>query len=297
MISRRSLFWMAGTTMAAGTARRVAVTMDDFNWQGIPPANGAILDALDAHRVKAALFVVGRNVENPEGQALLRAWNERGHVIGNHTYSHQSYAGTGADPSAYFDDVTHCERLLAGYSRFRKLFRFPMLKEGATAGQRDAMRRFLRERGYRNGHVTIDASDWYYDSRLRERLSREPGFDVRRFRQPYIRHIVNRAEYYDGLARDLGFANRTHTVLVHYNRINALFLGDVLSELKRGGWGLVDAEAAYGDPLFREEPSIVPAGESLIWALAKQSGRFEGKLRYPGEDGDYEKPGLDRLGL
>jgi hypothetical protein len=277
--------------------------MDDFGWQQIPEgvvpgisANEAILNALDTHRIKAALLVVGSNIEEPAGKTLLQAWNDRGHMIGNHTYSHRPY-DRAADAPAYFADIEHCEQMLASYSHFRKLFRFPMLKEGKTAEQRDAMRRYLREKGYRNAHVTIDASDWYYDTRLRERLSREPDFDARRFREPYIRHILDRAEYYDGLARDLGYTNRTHTVLVHFNLINALFLADVLSELKRAGWQLQDADAAFRDPIIREEPSVLPAGESLIWALAKQSGRFEGKLRYPGEDSLYEKPILDRLGL
>jgi hypothetical protein len=42
---------------------------------------------------------------------------------------------------------------------------------------------------------------------------------------------------------------------------------------------------------------IVPAGESLIWALAKESGRFQDRLRYPGEDGVYEEPKMNTLGL
>jgi hypothetical protein len=41
----------------------------------------------------------------------------------------------------------------------------------------------------------------------------------------------------------------------------------------------------------------VPAGESLLWALAKETGKFDSLLRYPGEDDVYEKPKLDRLGL
>jgi hypothetical protein len=49
--------------------------------------------------------------------------------------------------------------------------------------------------------------------------------------------------------------------------------------------------------VFTLAPRIVPAGESLIWALAKETGRFEGELRYPGEDDVYERPRLDRLGL
>jgi peptidoglycan-N-acetylglucosamine deacetylase len=49
--------------------------------------------------------------------------------------------------------------------------------------------------------------------------------------------------------------------------------------------------------VFSASPDIVPAGESIIWALAKESGKLDDILRYPGEDGDYEKPGMDKLGL
>lgn len=48
---------------------------------------------------------------------------------------------------------------------------------------------------------------------------------------------------------------------------------------------------------IRRHLPAVPAGESLMWALAKESGRFEDRLRYPGEDDVYEKPLLDRLRL
>ena len=48
---------------------------------------------------------------------------------------------------------------------------------------------------------------------------------------------------------------------------------------------------------FSSAAKTVPAGESLIWALAKETGRFNEQLRYPGEDEEYEKPKLDELGL
>ncbi len=63
------------------------------------------------------------------------------------------------------------------------------------------------------------------------------------------------------------------------------------------GWGVIDAEEAFMDPVFLRDPGIAPAGESLIWALAKESGKFDRRLRYPGEDDVYERPVLDRLGL
>lgn len=88
-----------------------------------------------------------------------------------------------------------------------------------------------------------------------------------------------------------------HTLLLHHNVINGLFLADVLQMFADKGWKLIDAETAFTGSVFSAEPNIVPAGESLIWALAKESKKFERELRYPGEDGEYEKARMDKLGL
>ena len=292
----------AGGVTAAAAARRprVAVTMDDFQLSDFPALsaaarNEAILDALGRQRLQAALFVTARNVETPEKMNLLRRWDERGHLIGNHTYSHPHY------PSKTFEefsrDVLRAEELLKPLRRYRKLFRFPYLKEGKTPEQRDRMRAFLRERGYRNGHVTIDASDWYVDQRLRARLTADPSADTAPYRDYYLAHIRERALFYEDLAqREVGRPVR-HTLLIHHNLLNGLFLGDLLRMFRREGWELIDAEDAFRDPLFRLEPDIAPAGESLVWAVAKQSGKFESVLRYPAEDGAYEKARMDALGL
>lgn len=75
------------------------------------------------------------------------------------------------------------------------------------------------------------------------------------------------------------------------------YLGDMMRTLLEDGWNWVDVSHAFRDPVFKRQPKIVPAGESLVCALAKESRRFEGQLRYPGEDGEYEKAKMDALGL
>src|SRR5262249_41754230 len=153
------------------------------------------------------------------------------------------------------------------YPAFRKWFRFPLLKEGQTREVRDGLRGFLKDHGYRNGAVTIDASDWYYDQRLRARLDADPRFDVARYRQPYLDHIWDRAQYYDRLSRDAVGRSVAHTLLVHYNLLNSLFLGDLLAMFRSKGWQVIDAAEAFGDRVFERQPDTAPAGESLIWAL------------------------------
>ena len=159
------------------------------------------------------------------------------------------------------------------------------------------MRAFLKAHGYRNGAVTIDASDWYYDQRLRKCMKERAKFDVNLFREPYLAHLWDRATYYDRLAREVLGRGIPHTILLHYNVLNSYFLGDAMDMFRMRGWQLVDAERAFQDEVFTRQPDTAPAGESLVWALAKETGRYDSVLRYPGEDDVYEKPILDRLGL
>ncbi|HEV2690952.1 MAG TPA: polysaccharide deacetylase family protein [Bryobacteraceae bacterium] len=302
-ITRRQFGFVAGAAALAAktTAPQVAITMDDVNWQAIPgadpeKANRAILGALAAHsNLRAAIFVCGKFVDNDTGRQLVRAWSDAGHIVGNHTYSHPFLPNITAP--AFIQDLERGEAVIRDFPGFQKMFRFPYLKEGDTASKRDEVRAYLASHGYRTGHVTIDASDWYYDNRFRERLAKDPSVDKRRYRDAYLAHIWDRAMYYDGLARNVLGHAVPHTLLIHYNLLNVLFLGDLLDMFVTKGWQLVSAQAAFQDPVFTRQPDIVPAGESLIWALAKADPRFAAKLRYPGEDDVYEKPKLDRLGL
>lgn len=284
-------------------APQVAITMDDFGWADAPKLtaderNRALLAALREHgNLKAALFVKGKNVDNEKGRQLLRAWDEAGHTITNHSYSHQYYHSPKVSFDIYSQDILRGEAVLKDFKHFTKLYRFPYLKEGDTVEKRDRIRAFLKEHGYRNGHVTIDASDWYVDGRLTKRINTDAAADLKPYKDFYLSHIRERALYYDDLSRKVLGRSVRHTLLLHYNLLNALFLGDVLDMFKSRGWKLIDAAQAFQDPVFTSEPKIVPAGESLIWALAKESGKFGSALRYPGEDGEYEKEKMDRLGL
>jgi hypothetical protein len=279
---------------------QMAITLDDFNWFDAPrltaeERNRALLDALRAHRIKAAMFVCGKFVDNATGQRLLSAWDQDGHMIGNHSYTHLYYHDVSFE--RFSQDLLRGEGVIKQHPQFRKFFRFPYLKEGDTIAKRDGMRAFLKEHGYRNGHVTIDASDWYVDQRLRARLAKNAKADLAPYRDYYLNHLWERALYYNDLSQKVLGRSVKHTLLLHHNVINGLLLGDCLSMFERKGWKLINAEEAYTDPLFSSAPNILPAGESIIWALAKETGKFDKLLRYPGEDGEYEKAKMDRLGL
>lgn len=282
--------------------KKLAITMDDPHTAETPlmsptERNDAILAALQQAGLRATLFVCGKRIDDVVGNEILSQWNDAGHVLANHTYSHPYLASKDVSLPFYLDDILRGQEIIEPFSRFQGLFRFPFLKEGDTLEKRDGVRAFLDERGYRVGHVTIDASDWYVDGRMRERLSQDPSADVSPYREFYLRHLWERASFYDELALEVVGRPVKHTLLIHHSLLNALFLSDVLRMFESRGWEWIDGAEAFRDDIFSEAPDILPAGESLIWALAKQGGGHESVLRYPGEDSVYEKDAMDRLGL
>lgn len=272
-------------------------SIDDFGEYKLETWNQLLLNQLKKNRLKAILFSAGANKSSLKGKYVLNSWNDAGHLIANHTFSHVNFNSEQVSLEDFKRELTKNDSLIKGYAHYTPYFRFPYLKEGNTKEKVEGFRAFLKQKRYRNGHVTIDASDWYIDARLIERLKEDPTADLTGYRTYYKQHLLNRALYYDSLAYRLTKRCIHHVLLLHHNLAAALFVDDLIQHFKANGWEVIDADQAYKDPIYAAVSISIPAGESLIWALAKASGRFESVLRYPAEDEVYEKPRMDRLGL
>jgi peptidoglycan-N-acetylglucosamine deacetylase len=259
--------------------------------------NDMILLHLEQEGVKAVFFVTGNNKSDQKGKWLLNSWNDQGHRIANHTFNHPNYNRKDVTFEQFKIEFLMTDSLIRKYSNYLRMFRFPFLKEGDTREKIDSFRALLSEHKYRNGYVTIDASDWYIDSRLRKKLQKNPNEHIEKFEQYYLKHLYDRAMYYEKISWGLTGRHIKHTLLLHHNLVSALFLGKAMKMFKEKGWVIMDADKAFDDEIYKKQPTNVPAGEGLIWALAKESGRFASILRYPAEDSEYEKVEMDRLGL
>jgi peptidoglycan/xylan/chitin deacetylase (PgdA/CDA1 family) len=279
--------------------REIAITIDDpnttetykMNWQ---ERDDAILNVLSKHKIKAALFVCGMRVADTNGKTLLNKWDERQHLICNHSYSHLYYNSEANTSDIFITDFNKGDSIIRSHRHYAKYFRFPYLKEGNTANKRDSMRVAMNLKDYKNGYVTIDASDWYIDGQIRAAIKNDVNADLAPYREYYIKHILNRASYYDSLARLVFKRNIKHTLLIHHSLLNALCLDDLLIALKTKGWKLIDAEKAFKDLIFSQHPLIEPCGESIVWQCAKENEEHSRTLRYPAEDGEYEKEPLEK---
>ena len=282
----------------------VSFTFDDGNTSNLAGFqfeewNKMILLHLEKENLKAVFFVTCRNKSNKKGRFLLKSWDENGHKIANHSFSHPNFNSDKNTSKVFESELIKTDLIISKLSNYTKLFRFPYLKEGRNQAKVDSIRNILSKHNYSNGYVTIDASDWYVDQRLLKRI-KEVGLEkteIDTFKDFYIQHILERANYYEALSYKMNGRHINHTLLLHHNLTSALFLGDLIKKFKEQGWEIVDADEAFQDEIFKNIPKSNFAGESLIYSMAKQSEKYDHLLRYPAEDSRYEKDKMDKLGL
>lgn len=282
----------------------VSFTFDDGNTSNLANFqfkewNKMILTHLEKENLQAVFFVTGRNKTNKKGQFLLKSWDDNGHKIANHSFSHPNFNSKKNTSQLFENELIKTDSIISKFNNNVKLFRFPYLKEGQNRSKVDSIRSILLKHNYSNGYVTIDASDWYVNQRLIGKI-KEVGFkkvEINKFKDFYVQHILERANYYEKLSYEMNGRHINHTLLLHHNLTSALFLGDLIEEFKEKGWEVIDADKAYQDEIFKSIPGSNFAGESLIYAKAKQSGKYNHLLRYPAEDSRYEKDKMNKFGL
>ncbi|NMM63188.1 polysaccharide deacetylase [Clostridium sp. P21] len=120
----------------------VYLTFDDG-----PSTNNTpkILNILKKYNIKATFFVIGQSAE--QNKQLVKRELSEGHVIGNHTYTHDMhyvYSST----KAFISDLDKCDNVLKsiiGDKYCLKLIRFP----GGSFGQRlEPFRKSVKQSGY-----------------------------------------------------------------------------------------------------------------------------------------------------
>ncbi|MBL0311814.1 MAG: polysaccharide deacetylase family protein [Holophagaceae bacterium] len=296
---------MAVTTCfsAAASAQSVAFTFDDgprleeTPLMGPEARNAALLAILNKHQVKAALFVTLKNgADRPEGLALAKAWGAAGHAIGNHTVTHLDLNSKATTLKQYQDEVLACDTVIRALPGYAPWFRFTFLREGDTPEKREGMRAFLKTKGIRNAHVSLDTSDWRLDAALRSVLEMRPEADLKPFRAIYLAHLRQRAEAYRDLSRRLFGRDIPQVMLLHHNLINALFLEDAIQQFKQMGWAITDPATAYQDFVYSLDPQRPAPGQSLLISAARSLGYRPENWERMLDDGDEEIAVLRRKG-
>jgi peptidoglycan-N-acetylglucosamine deacetylase len=77
-----------------------------------PQITPLVLDVLRERQVRAHFFVLGKQVATPEGRLLVTRAFDEGHLIGNHSFSHQVPLGDDLRDDAVEREIAATEALL-----------------------------------------------------------------------------------------------------------------------------------------------------------------------------------------
>jgi peptidoglycan/xylan/chitin deacetylase (PgdA/CDA1 family) len=236
---------------------RISLTFDDAPTESSMYLTGEqrtnkIIKTLNDYSVQAAFFVNSSSLKSQSNRERVKKYNDTGHLIANHGYSHLSLDQTDVDK--YIFDIIQAHRSLKQFSNFRPWFRFPYLAHGDTYKKRDKVRKFLKNMGYRNGYVSVFTEDWFIQTIFEEHQKNGGLIDHTIFSSVYSAIIWDNINFHDNIAlTNLGFSP-VHTLLLHENDIAALFLDNLIETIYKQGWEIVSPEIAFQDSFYLKEP-------------------------------------------
>ena len=230
------LLVFAAAPAMAQDGKRIALSFDDIPRHAggfMTPDQRTIALIAGLHEAgveQAAFFVTTGNLDDDYGrggEARIRAYVAAGHVIGNHSHSHD-WLWNG-DAAAYIADLDKAEAWLADKPGKRPWYRFPYLDEGRDPVRRDALRAALRERSLLNGYVTVDNFDWAIDDLARKAVEAGTEIDRAALGKLYVETIVQTADFNDRIARETLGRSPIHVLLLHETDLSALFVADMVA--------------------------------------------------------------------
>jgi len=127
----------------------------------------------------------------------------------------------------------------------------------------------LALRGLRNGYVTADGSDWHLEQLTLEAKRDGKAMDMAALRKLYLQSQLSGVAYHEALARRTLGRVPPQMLLLHETDLAALFIADLVTELRADGWTIITADEAYADAaLAAAMPDVPFTSGTLIGAMA-----------------------------
>ena len=268
------LLFMTGS-LSAG---EMVITIDDlpvvkngrYDRAGQTEIVNGVMDALKRHRVKATGFVVGKKVVAPWQRDLLVSFLAAGHTLGNHTFSHPDLHQTGS--GEYVADIDNCDRVLGNLAGKKRFFRYPLLHRGRDPEKRAVVQGWLRDHGYVVVPVTVDNDDYLYDVKYEAAMDANDTEAMGQIAREYIGHMLGQVDHFRKMAdRKLG-REIPHILLLHMNKINSVYLDELLTHLENTGWHFISVDEALADAVYDLPDRYTgPKGVSWLERIDSQS--------------------------
>ncbi len=284
------VFLFAAITSVRGQAptRTMAVTIDDLPYVKIgegtylkraSAATAKILSTLKKHKVPAVGFVNEGKLE-PAGERearieLLRQWVNHGMVLANHTYSHPDFNLRTVEQ--FQEEITKGEvvsrELMRSRGPYQLYFRHPMTHTGDTREKKEAIEKFLTERGYKVTPHTIENSDYIFNVPYAPAVLKGDEALAKRLREEYLNFTIATTEFAEKISAQLFGREIPQLLLIHTNDITADALDEMLQRFEQRGYTFTTLDKVMSDPAYATKDAFVTKfGPTWFFRWAKSKG-------------------------
>lgn len=237
--------------------REICITFDElpaskgFGEIDREAVNYLILQALKKHKVKATGFVIGEWVE--DSYDILGQWLNEGHSLGNLTFSNQDF--NGIDSKNFLNDIRMgnktLEPMLSGFGQKERYFRYPYLHYGIDVKSRRAIENFLDAGEISVAHASIVVDDYLYNLSL-DKLGKIPdSAKYEALLNDYLNHVFDEIERVEHLSKTIMRRPCRQILQLRANRINAVFLEEMLTAMEEMGFTFIPLSKALSDKVYR----------------------------------------------
>ncbi len=270
-----------------GQKKHVSFTFDDLPFVALrnknidfqKTASLKLLQSIKKHKIPAIGFVNEFKLYNgdkldQQKVDLLKLWLNAALDLGNHTFSHMDYHRVNCNE--YFNDIIKGEKvtkqLMKNFNKKIKYFRHPYLHIGETKDKADSLRTFLKENGYVEAPVTIDNSDWIFNSAYDSAMAKQDTALMKRIGIEYINYMESKLKYYESETNKIFGRNINQILLLHASELNADYLDDLAKMYERNNYDFIPLSQTLKDEAYSTEITAYKNwGISWLdrWALSK----------------------------
>lgn len=273
------LFFLCVYVSHSYAAIEVAITVDDLPTHGpLPPGitreaiAKKMTGVLNKHKIPEvyAFINAGKVEEKRESFEVLQIWKDAGHPLGNHTYLHEDLNETSA--ADFERAISRNEPMLKKLSGAEdwKYFRYPYLREGDSLRKRNAVRDYLKTRGYKIAQVTIDFEDWSWNAPYVRCKGKADDQAINWLEETYLENATDMLVRADIISKRLFKRSIPHILLIHIGAFDAEMLDSLLSAYEKKGVRFIGLSKAIQDPVYSINPGEVSRrGSELTYQIMK----------------------------
>jgi hypothetical protein len=200
--------------------------------------------------VPQAMFLIKTKGIDQKDKARLALYSDKGHLLVNAGHGHGLV--TKSDLYVYEIGIMKTNRILQGYSGYKKHVHFSYLHEFGDVNLQRGLAEFLQERGYRPAFTGVNAMrgvDQYLDQLYQTKISRNRPVNMAALESAYVDFITRSVAQEDIKAFNLlGYSPRQVLVLQE-NDLAAYFIVALVDRLVEQGWTIITAGRAMDDPI------------------------------------------------